>query len=565
MKKTFITIITLLFALGINAQTFEWAKSFGGNSLDYGRSVAVDALGNVYTTGYFVGTVDFDPGAGTTNLSSRGVNDIFVQKMDASGNFIWVKSFGSSSNDYGYSITVDDSGNVYTTGFFNGIIDFNPGTGTANLSSAGGLDVFVQKLDASGNFVWAKSFGSIGDDFGISIAVDTFGSVYTVGNFGGTVDFDPGAGTTNLSSVGRADIFVQKLDATGNFAWAKSFGSSSLSSLDVVNSITVDITGNVYIIGSFEGTVDFNPGLGITNLSSSGSDDIFVQKLDASGSFLWAKSFGGSSFDVGYSIAIDATGNVYTTGLFSGTVDFDPGAGIANLSSVRGRDIFVQKLDTSGSFVWAKSFGGIGDNVGHSVSVDTLGNVYTTGLFSGTVDFNPGVGTVNLTSLGPADVFVQKLDTSGNFLWATSFGGIGSDIGYSVKIDASGNVYTTGFFEGTVDFDPSAGTANRTSVGGADIFVQKMSQSITTEIIEIENGIQLSAYPNPSSGLVNVQFTKPLKQAEFIVTDAQGKDIYSKQLDGFSNKQIYIDGPSGIYFLKIKTATCQSMIKLIKE
>jgi len=158
---TFLTALLLLATININAQILDWAKSMGGTNLEESVSIAVDDSGNIYTTGYFQGTTDFDPGLGTFNLTSAGVQDIFISKLDASGNFVWAKSIGEISTDIGYSIAIDVSGNVYTAGYFYGTADFDPGAGTFNLTSAGGQDIFISKLDASGNFVWAKSMGGI--------------------------------------------------------------------------------------------------------------------------------------------------------------------------------------------------------------------------------------------------------------------------------------------------------------------------------------------------------------------------------------------------------------------
>jgi Secretion system C-terminal sorting domain len=478
MKKLVLFLLATWALTNLSAQNvnFEWAKSMGGSSDNRGNSITVDAAGNVYTTGFFNETVDFDPGSGTYNLSSAGKSDIFVQKLDAAGNFLWAKSMGGGLFENGSSITVDASGNVYITGSFHGTVDFDPGSGTFNLSSVGSFDIFVQKLDAAGNFLWAKSMGRTDFDFGNSITVDASGNVYTTGSFQGTADFDPGSGTYNLSSVGFSDVFVQKLDAAGNFLWAKSVGGSYE---DRGHSITVDAAENVYTTGQFWRTVDFDPGSGTYNLSSVGDHDIFVQKLDAAGNFLWAKSTGGSSGDGGNSITVDATGNIYSTGYFQATVDFDPGSGTYNLSSVGSFDIFVQKLDAAGNFLWAKSTGGSSSDGGISITVDAAGNVYTTGYFQATVDFDPGAGTYNLTEVGNADIFVQKLDAAGNFVWAGSMGGSLFEGGSSITIDASGYIYTTGFYQGTADFDPGAGTYNLTSVGSVDIFVQKMSPCYT--------------------------------------------------------------------------------------
>ena len=459
------------------AQDFLWAKSIGGTGIDIARSMTLDATGNVYTTGAFTGTVDFDPGAGTSNLSSLGGNDVFIQKMDASGNFLWVRSFGASSNDFGNSVALDASGNVYITGYFSGTVDFNPGAGTNYLTSSGGNDIFIQKLDASGNFLWARSFGGPSSDLGNTIDVDASGNVYSIGYFQGTADFNPGAGTYNLTSAGSADIFIQKLDASGNFLWAKSIGGTGV---DIGYSIDLDASGNVYTTGYFRNTVDFDPGAGTYNLTSEGNSDAFVQKLDASGNFIWVKSFGGTSTDIGTSIGLDASGNVYTSGYFRNTVDFDPGAGTYNLASEGNSDVFIQKLDASGNFLWARSFGGTNNDISKSIGIDASGNVYTTGYFQIVVDFDPGTGISNLFSAGADDVFIQKLDASGNFLWARSFGGTNTDIGNSIGIDASGDVYTAGYFSGTIDFDPSASVANHTSAGGGDIFVHKLSSCPST-------------------------------------------------------------------------------------
>ena len=331
---------------------------------------------------------------------------------------------------------------------------------------------------SAGDFVWAKSMSGTGADIAFSIFIDSSGNVYTTGRFAGTVDFDPGAGTSNLTSVGGTDIFISKLDSSGNFVWAKSVGSTSS---DVANSISIDSSSNIYTTGRFRNTVDFDPGAGVLNLTSAGGDDIFISKLDSNGDFLWAKSMGGRTNDRGSSIATDSSGNVYTTGRFTGTVDFDPGAGTSNLTSVGSDDIFLSKLNSSGDFVWAKSVGSTSSDVANSISIDSSGNVYTTGYIYDTADFDPGVGIFNLTPVGDADIFISKLDSSGNFVWAKSMGGTANDQGLSTSIDSSGNIYTTGYFAGTVDFDPGAGTSNLTSASGSnDIFILKLGDTAPT-------------------------------------------------------------------------------------
>jgi hypothetical protein len=381
-----------------------------------------------------------------------------------------VIGLGGSSADDSKSIAVDGSGNTYVVGEFQGTADFDPGAGTTNLSSAGNSDVFIAKYDTSGDLVWAKSVGGSDSDGSRSIDLDSSGNPYVTGFFGGTVDFDPGAGTTNLTSAGSTDTFIAKYDTSGALVWAKSVGGTSS---ELSNTIQIDSSGNSYVTGYFQGTADFDPGAGTSNLTSSGNNDIFIAKYDTAGALVWAQSVGATSIDQSASLRIDSSGNSYVTGLFAGAVDFDPGAGTTTLTSAGSIDAFIAKYDTSGALVWAKSIGGTSVDQGASLQIDNSGNSYVTGYFQGTADFDPGAGTTTLTSAGNSDVFIAKYDTSGGLVWAKSFGGTSSDESASIQVDSSGNSYVTGNFQGTADFDPGAGTTTLTSAGNSDIFIAK--------------------------------------------------------------------------------------------
>jgi hypothetical protein len=561
MKQTFTLFTFILLSFLVHAQepSLAWAKSIGGPGIDEGYSRAIDASGNVYITGFFNGTVDFDPGPGTFNLTAEiGYSHVFISKLDASGNFLWAKSMDGHYQGVSRSIAVDASGNVYTAGTFSGTADFDPSPGTYNLASAGLDNIFISKLDASGNFLWAKSTG-IGylNNAVNSIAVDASSNVYLIGAFTGTMDFDPGPGTFNLTSAGLGDIFVSKLDGAGNFLWAKRIGSNAE---DIGNSITVVASGDIYFTGAFPGTVDFDPGPGTFNLTAIVTD-IFVSKLDASGNFLWAKSMGGAGQDQGSSIAVDASGNVYTTGYFMGRGDFDPGPGIFNLTPLNNsgnQEIFISKLDASGNFLWAKNMGSIGNDVGNSIAVDASGNVYTTGYFSGTADFDPGPDTFNLTtSFSFSAIFVSKLDALGNFLWAKNMGGSIFDHGNSITVDATGNVYAAGTFSGTADFDPGPGTFNLTSNGNLDVFVVKWSQPVTcTPPTFLNNGmIVLDATCGKSDGNISII---PLSGTAPFQYSLDGGKTY---VSGPDNGYTFRDLSAGTYQLRLKDAKgCESEV-----
>jgi uncharacterized membrane protein (UPF0136 family) len=456
----------------------------GGTNQDDGLSLVLDGSGNVLLTGFFNGTVDFDPGADTANLTSAGNNDIYLAKFDASGNHVWAKGMGGADLDYGSSLALDGSGNVLLTGYFTGTVDFDPGVGTANLIStatsyASSNDIFLAKFDASGNYVWAKSIGGAGEDHGLALALDGSGNVLLAGRFNNNVDFDPGVGIQNRSAASTLGngFFASYTSASGVFVSVGALFSGSATNV-TSQGITRDGSGNVYVTGYFSGTVDFDPGAGTANLTVEGSSDIFLAKYDASGNYVWANRMGGTDQDQGLSLAMDGSGNVLLTGYFKGTADFDPGAGTANLTSAGGNDIFLAKYNASGSYVWAKAMGGTGTDQGLSLALDGSGNVLLTGYFNGTAYFDPGGSTTNLVSAGSSDLFLAKYDASGNYVWAKRMGGTSTDQGLSLALDGSGNVLLTGFFRNTVDFDPDpTGIADRISLGNDDIFLAKYDAS----------------------------------------------------------------------------------------
>ena len=447
-----------------------WARTWGGSGADYSHDVATDGSGNVYVAGRFTGTVDFDPSTtGQDNHSSNGGDDIFLSKFDSSGSFIWAKTWGGSGTvDVGDGVAVDGSGNVYVCGRFSLTVDFDPSGGQDNHSSNGGYDVYLSKFDSSGNFLWAKTWGGISTDIGYGVAVGG-SDVYVIGAFNYTVDFDPSTtGQENHSSNGSYDVYLSKFDSTGNFLWARTFGGSSS---DYGYTVTADGSGNLYLTGAFSGTADFDPSGGLDNHSSNGGLDVFLSKLDSSGNFLWAKTWGWTDADRGYVVAADGS-DVYVTGYFSLTVDFDPSGGLDNHSTNGGYDVFLSKFDSSGSFIWAKTWGWTGADIGYAVAPDGSGNLYVAGHFYDIVDFDPSGGQDNHTSNGFDDVFLSKFDSLGDHQWTNTWGGISSDSGYFVTVGGS-DVFVTGYFNVTVDFDPGTGVDNHTSNGSNDVFLSK--------------------------------------------------------------------------------------------
>lgn len=413
-----------------------WARNFGGAEEDQIYSIAVDGLGNLFLGGFFKGTMDFDPGPSTTNLSSSGVGDAFVTKFDTAGNFIWTKKFGSLQSDVTESLIADDKGRIYLTGIFNNDADLDPGPASLITASSGFSDIFIARLDSAGNLDWVKTIGSSLPDISLSIALDSSGHVLTTGYFKSVADFDPGTGFYNMTSAGEGDIFVSCLDSMGDFLWAKQFGGTGN---DYGYSIAVDSAGNVYAGGFFENSLDADPGPATLTFSSAGGFDAALFKLDPAGNLIWARQWGGALGDFAYSLKSDPPGNVYVTGYFFGSVDFDPGPAPLVLSSAGDLDIFALKYDSAGTLDWAIHAGSTLQDNGYAIAVDDNDEVIVSGGFSNTVDFDPGSGVLTQTASGTRDAFIWKITQcavpstnlnvfgctsyttpSGSFTWNTS-------------------------------------------------------------------------------------------------------------------------------------------------
>lgn len=472
--KSFLPIIIFLFYLSsATAQLpgLNWAKNIGGSR---GLCVRPDAAGNVYTTGYFGGVGDFDPGPGTFYLTADG-GDGYVSKLDANGNFVWALLVGGNDGtNSGVAVLPDVSGNVYMVGYFSGTVDFDPGPATVNITSNGQNDICVLKLDANGNFIWAKTVGSTQSDVGYAAALDPSGNICVTGIFQGTVDFDPGPGIFTMTGGGGVfnRCFILKLDANGNYIQALQIAAPYSEG----DAISTDAAGNIYFCGNYTGTADLNPGAAIFNVTSSSGADAFVIKLDNTGAFVWGKSFGGLGTDNCRTVKADATGNVYLAGDFPLTTDFDPGASVFNLIASGTSDGYVLKLDVNGEFVWVKALGGSAADAARDITLDAA-NVYITGLFQATVDFDPGAGIYNLTSVGSNDIFICKLTEAGNFVWALNYGGFTLDEGISIFSSASGNLYATGYFKEVVDFDPGTGSTFLNSANG-DTYIVNLDATV---------------------------------------------------------------------------------------
>ncbi|WP_413429504.1 VCBS domain-containing protein [Synechococcus sp. Cu2B8-bc1011] len=427
---------------GTSSTSSGWATQAGGTGFDYGNSITALADGSSLITGRFEGSASF----GETTLTSAGNNDVFVAKLNADGSYAWATQAGGISTDIGTSITALADGSSLITGYFQGSASF----GETTLTTAGGNDVFVAKLNADGSYAWATQAGGTGFDYGNSITALADGSSLITGRFAGSASF----GETTLTASGF-DAFIAKLNADGSYAWATQAGGIST---DIGTSITALADGSSLITGRFAGSASF----GETTLTTAGGNDVFVAKLNADGSYAWATQAGGTSNDEGFGITALADGASLITGWFTGSASF----GETTLTA-SGFDAFIAKLNADGSYAWATQAGGTSTDFGQSITALADGSSLITGRFFGNASF----GDNTLTSAGLGDVFIAKLNADGSYAWATQAGGTGFDYGYSITALADGSSLITGYFQGSASF----GDTTLTSAGGEDVFIAKLN------------------------------------------------------------------------------------------
>jgi hypothetical protein len=490
---------------------FLWAKSIGDQYNDLARSVTTDASGNIYVTGIFDGTVDFDPGPSAFTLSSSGPGNGFVLKLDPQGNFQWARGFNSTAQNEGSRLKCDASGNIWITGYFSGTANFNSGgTSIQNLTAKGATDAYLICFDAFGNFLFARNFGNTQSNaYGKSVSFNPTGNALLLVEFTNQCDADPSSAVVTHTSQGYSDLLIITLNSSGNYLHSFSIGGLYH---EFGFEITTNNAGEIFVGGSFYSyQIDFDPGPAQANFTNIGGLDGFVAKYLPNGQYLQAWQFGSTGDDETNGVKIDNYGNIILHGWFENTMDVNPGSSVQNVTSIGAHDAFVVALNPTGNFIKSFTYGGA---------------YFCDNAFCGTSD----------------DMIY--LATNGN-----------------------GMLYCTSASSGTnVTFFPNTPQQVVTSSTGAyDVFNFKINFNLVTSLWEepAETN-EVMVYPQPCSQILNISNTHECTYVE--IFDMSGKKLSEIVPSNKKNATLDVRNlNTGIYFIRVRFEDKEKVIKFMKD
>jgi chitodextrinase len=427
---------------------YLWSKDFGGpeaNDGVYSNNIAIGSDGSIVVAGSFTGNVAVEG----SFLPTWG--DLFIIKYRSNGAKSWATSFSAGGVADAAGVAVDASGNIYMIGSFFYPLDLGGNT----LTSAGNYDMFLAKYSSTGNHLWSMSLGGLNAETARDLAIDSDGNLLIAGEFRGSLDI----GSQTVTSNGNNDMFLAKLTSNGDVIWARNGGGTGT---DGVTSIAIGPDDSVAVTGYFQDTANF----GGSSMTSAGEKDIFVVEYNTGGAHLWSKRFGSVDNDEGRGVAVDpVNGDVALTGVYRGAVNFGDGT---HPDTGGGADWFIARFTAGGQNLWSL---GYGDSrtyslIGNDVDIDEAGNVLVTG--TAVYSLNLGGEWLHGSS---GDVIVAKFSMTGDHVWSSRHGDLGSDVGTDIDCDADGNVLVAGYFTIGINF----GGQELSSPGRQDGFLVKFT------------------------------------------------------------------------------------------
>lgn len=452
--------------VGARTNDHGWAQVWGGVGFDRCSDVATDGVGNVYTTGWYEQTVDFDPSPEEDIHTTDGedVYGIFLTKHNPRGEFQWARTWGGKGSnlilDWGKALAIDPDDNIIVTGRFEGDIDFDPGPGEDyHKSDYIYNDAFVSKFDPDGEYLWGRNWTIFNQDSGEDVAVDNTGNIYVLGESVKMYFNEFGMGNYYYT-------FLRKLDSSGNLLWQLLFGQDG-SNMNP-GSVAVDNTGDVCLTGHFYDVnqIDLDPGPGVDIHVTATDNDCSLIKLDGSGAYKWGITWGSTLFwsIKPFCLTTDNDRNIYVAGPFSNTVDFDPGESTDIRVADGTCNAFLSKFSPDGIFQWVETWKIQGFDKVQGIVLNGEGDIY---MICETLGF-PGLDRFSL----------RMLDGGGNFQWEQTWPqtevDMGMLVGYDLALDNQGNILIAGTMNGVMDFNPGEDVDILESNGDCDAFVMRL-------------------------------------------------------------------------------------------
>ncbi len=556
MKKQVLLLMTMLLMAvnGVMAQApnWLWAKKTSYITGSYLPPVTTyDAFGNVYIAGSFSNPTLNIGGITLNNFSNIGFyQDIYLAKFDANGNVIWAKNFGKASSNWVSAITTDANGNVYIAGKSDSSIVF----GNDTLS---GFVMFLAKFNSSGNAIWGKGFQ--GDIYQRTdgISVDGSGNIVTTGLFNSNHLTFGAINLTNNDTINNTlDAFVAKFNSNGSVLWAMSGGNIYN---DWGNAVTTDASGNIFLTGSFSGSIQFGSISLVGNASTE--FDAFIFKISPNGTTIWGKTSNGPSDSKGQGILTDASGNLFISGGFYSfntsinTLSFGSLTLTNASSNSASTNCFWLKLDNNGNVLNGDRIGGSGQVMEEYVQLDGNGNLYVYGSFTDSIN----IGTSKLTVNGGRDIFIVKYNPSGNVLWAKAVGGDKEESPNGLGVNAQGYIYVSGYYYSSSVIFGSTTLTNPDVTGNYyNSFLAKLDA--TNGIEEIPTS-PITLSPNPTTGIITI---KGITQPTVEVYNLMGQKLVAAQ----NTYEVSLANlPMGLYLVQVysKDMELVKSEKVIKE
>lgn len=549
-----IIIVFLLLCSIPSIGQVEWLNKGGGQGSEYVKDISTDTYGNLYTVGTFDGTILLQ---GST-FNAVGSTDMFLMKTASTGSPEWTKSFGYQGSVEPVGIII--VGNfIYVAGHYNGSVSFD----SISLQSVSVKDLFITKFDYDGNVQWAESMGGYGTDICTAFDIDNEGNIYFAGLCFSSIDIDP---TIGVDETGSGGMFLVKYNTNFTPQWTKMFSGSVITT---IIDIGFDQSNNVLLVGRLSNTIDFDPGIGEEIVSPIGDSDAFLFKLTSLGSFVWSKTLTGAytnstnaTTNWAGAVACDSDNNVIWGGLYKGELqlpngDVEPDYGYL--------DAFIQKVDENGDLIWTESFGNSGlDNLS-DIKVDNNDNIYFSGSFGGTFDFDFGPNEYLHSSLGGENSVIVLLTKDAERIESFNFSGVCSSNTALLDICLNGEVYFAGNFSGSLVVDAPPVVATYYSSQYYDIYYGKMNATVSVEEHLSSGELSSMIYPNPTSNQFTVDLGKVHANVEMKITDVLGKTIFEQSYSSIQLLDYFIPGNAGLYFVRIEADSRSRTLTLVKE